>query len=98
MSFYKHNKYRDKKFYSFDENKILNFIINLKKANFIEIAKHLKIKPNENKQLTFLLKELISNKKIQINKDDEYYPIFFVQEFTGPITITAKRLGFLEKS
>lgn len=96
MSFYKHNKYRDKKFYSFDENKILNFIINLKKANFIEIAKHLKIKPNENKQLTFLLKELISNKKIQINKDDEYYPIFFVQEFTGPITITAKRLGFLD--
>lgn len=39
MSFYKHNKYRDKKFYSFDENKILNFIINLKKSQFYRNCK-----------------------------------------------------------
>ncbi len=82
--------------FSISENKVLDLIQNNKGLSFIEIAKTLRISPAFNKNLTKLLNDLISKKSIEVNRDDKYIAIYFLKQIESQISITNKRLGFID--
>ncbi|WP_045433154.1 ribonuclease R [Metamycoplasma canadense] len=90
-------KFKNENIKSLDSEEILEFIQkNPLGLSFLEIVKKLKIHANLNKELSSLLKKLLEQNKIEINRNDKYYPIFFLKEVEKEISITNKRLGFID--
>ena len=79
-----------------EENKVLDFITKNYGATFLDIARGLKIHFSLNNKLTNLLRKLCDEKKIDVLKNQGYYALKFVKEDVFTISITAKRLGFID--
>ncbi|RMA78652.1 ribonuclease R [Metamycoplasma subdolum] len=93
------NNFRDnkvKKNLKLQKDEVLNFISSNSKVNFIKLAKSLKIPHYLNKELTLIIKELIKDKKIEIDRNDFYQAINFLKQVEAEIAITSKRLGFID--
>lgn len=77
---------------------ILEFIKNKKNVPFLEIVKHFKINPKQNKEVTKLLFELQNEYLIFKNRDDSYYAPIFVQEKDGILKVNSSgKFGFLDE-
>ncbi|MCV3733659.1 ribonuclease R [Mycoplasma enhydrae] len=90
-------KFQNNKRKSLDSESVLKFIQNHKSGlNFLQIAKKLQIHHSQNYELSTLLKILVQENKIDINKEDKYFPLYFLSELETRISITNKRLGFID--
>ncbi|AXE60679.1 ribonuclease R [[Mycoplasma] phocae] len=78
------------------KQQILDLIIQKKELAFIQIARILRIPPQLNNELTLKINELIKENLIEENREKKYIPIYFLFDFEGTISITNKRLGFLD--
>ncbi|AZZ65510.1 ribonuclease R [Metamycoplasma phocicerebrale] len=88
-------KFENKK--NLDPTVILKLIQNNNLGlNFLQIAKKLQIHPSQNNKLTFLLKKMVDENEIDIDKNNNYFPIYFIKNIETQISITNKRLGFID--
>lgn len=84
-------------FKTLDSNEILEFIQNNPLGlSFLEIVKKKKIHPTLNTKLSTILKNLVSQNKIEVKKNNDYAPIFYLKTVQNNVAITNKRLGFIE--
>ncbi|MBU4692319.1 ribonuclease R [Mycoplasma zalophi] len=67
-----------------------------KPLNFIEIAKALNISKKDNKDLSKIIFELTDLHKIEKTKDGFYFFLYFITKDTYNISISSKRLGFVD--
>ncbi|QCZ36474.1 ribonuclease R [Mycoplasma nasistruthionis] len=80
-----------------DKKLILNYIKTAKAKSFIEIAKHFKIHPKDNKTLTLTLSELQSEYLIFKNNKDQYYAPELKETIQGVLNVSAKgNFGFVD--
>ncbi|WP_412031396.1 ribonuclease R [Metamycoplasma buccale] len=88
--------FKNKESLKFSDEEVLDFIKYKKTVSFLTIAKYLKISPNQNKHLTNILNNLIAKKEIERLKNNDYVKINLITETEAPISITSKRLGFID--
>ncbi|PZW01409.1 ribonuclease R [Metamycoplasma auris] len=80
-----------------DSEEILKVIQNNTSGlSFLELVKKLKINPDHNQKISTLLKQLILEDKIEINREQKYVPIFYLKTVESEISISSKRLGFID--
>ncbi|ENY68676.1 Ribonuclease R [Metamycoplasma auris 15026] len=90
-------KFEHKYIKNLDSEEILKLIQNNPMGlSFLEIVKKLKINPENNHKLSFLLKQFILEDKIEISRDQKYTPLFYLKEVEKEISISTKRLGFID--
>ncbi|WP_261368976.1 hypothetical protein [Mycoplasma struthionis] len=79
-----------------NEAEILEFIQKNPYKKFLDIVKTLKIPGFLNKDVSKTLRDLSSQNKIDSTKNEEYYALEFLQTLQTKISITPKRLGFID--
>ncbi|MBN0970772.1 ribonuclease R [Mycoplasma phocoeninasale] len=92
---YTNDKQNDKNS-EISKQKVLDLISEKRELSFVQIARILRIPPQLNNKLTTQINELIKENLIEENRDKKYIPIYFLFELEGTISITNKRLGFLD--
>ncbi|QJR44144.1 ribonuclease R [Mycoplasma miroungirhinis] len=76
---------------------ILKLLKNSQKPqDFIEIAKNLQISKRDNKELSKIIFELCDTHKIEKTQDGFYFYLDFIKSDTYNISISTKRLGFVD--
>ncbi|ACF07261.1 VacB-like exoribonuclease II [Metamycoplasma arthritidis] len=78
------------------EEDVLNLIKKFKTLSFLKIAKELKLKSCDNHYLTKFLYSLLDANKIDKTKNGDFYLLNYVCEVENQISITNKRLGFID--
>nr|WP_322959039.1 ribonuclease R [Mycoplasmopsis canis]WQQ12435.1 ribonuclease R [Mycoplasmopsis canis] len=80
-----------------DAKKVINFISQAKSRTFLEIAKHFRISPSNNRELTSLLSVLQKDYKVFKNSKDEYYTVDLIGTIEGVLSVSAKGgFGFVD--
>lgn len=79
-----------------NEEQVLKCIRESDGITFIEIAKKLRIPAFLNFELSEILNNYLSKKLIDTKSDEKYIAIYFLTKVQKEISITAKRLGFID--
>lgn len=73
------------------------YLLKSEGASFFNIVRHFSIPPRFNKEITMLLNLLVKDSKIEFDKkENKYFPLEFIGNFEGKISITLKGYGFIE--
>ncbi|MDC8920402.1 ribonuclease R family protein [Metamycoplasma hyosynoviae] len=80
----------------FDDKKILDFIKQKKSTTFLELAKFLKLKISDNQKLTTHLNQLLKENKLIQLRNNNYTTLNFLFEQENVVSISTKRLGFVD--
>ncbi|WP_027121060.1 ribonuclease R [Mycoplasma leonicaptivi] len=79
------------------EQKLIEYLSKFSSRSFLDIAKHFRISPTNNKSLTSLLSVLQKEYKVFKNNKDEYYAPVLKEVVTGDLNVSAKgSFGFVD--